>query len=514
VKVRRALLSVWDKAGLAAFARALDALGVELISTGGTAAALEAEGLRVTPVSALTGFPELLGGRVKTLHPAIAAAVLARPGDEEELAAYGVAPIDLVVVTLYPFARVAQEREAAGERPPFADLVEWIDIGGVTLLRAAAKNWARVGVVSRPDQYEAVAAELRASGTLSPETRRRLAADAFALTAAYDAAIAVRAAGTEGPEAFPDPLVLTYRRAQELRYGENPHQRAALYLTDAPPPGQVLTARVLQGKALSYNNLVDLDAAWQAVREFAAPAAVVVKHATPCGAALGRDGPEAIRRALDADPVSAFGGIVAVNRPLDAPGVEAFGETFLEAVIAPEVTPDALARLAARRHLRVLDAGSSAPSAAPVALRWLPGGVLVQEADREGLPAETRVVTRRAPGEAEWADLRFAWLVCKHVRSNAIVLASGGQTVGIGAGQMSRVDSVRLAAWKAGERARGAVLASDAFFPFPDGVEVAATAGVTAVIQPGGSVRDREVIAAADAAGIAMVLTGVRHFRH
>jgi len=509
--VRRALISVWDKNGLVPFAAALRDVGVELISTAGTARVLAEAGFPVTPVSDLTGYPELLGGRVKTLHPAVAAAILAGDGaHQEELARHGIRPIDLVVVNLYPFASAAAH---AGED----EIIELIDIGGVTLLRAAAKNWQRVGVVCEPAQYPAVQEELERSGVLALETRRRLAARAFAHTAAYDATIAGRLGGDED---FPGTLVLAYQRREVLRYGENPHQRAALYV-QAPASGEVTGADLLQGKALSYNNLVDLDAAWSAVREFAGPAAVMVKHATPCGAALGTSSAEAVARAIAADGVSAFGGILALNRSLDADGVAAIGTLFLEAVIAPAVTVEARALLAARRSLRVLEAGSAATPADrtpahglfPV-VRSLPGGLLLQDPDWRGEPAATTVVTRRAPTDAEWRDLRFAWLICKHVRSNAIVLAAGEQTVGIGGGQTSRVDSVRIAVAKAGGRARGSVLASDAFFPFPDGVEVAAAAGVTAVIQPGGSVRDADVIAAADRAGMAMVTTGERHFRH
>lgn len=507
---RRALLSVSDKSGLVPFAAALAEMGFELIATEGTARALEETHLPVTRVSALTGYPELLGGRVKTLHPAIAAAILAGgPEHLSELAGHGIRPIDLVVVTLYPF----EEAAARGER--LEDLVEWIDIGGVTLLRAAAKNWRRVGAVCDPAQYAPVQQELAHGGFLSEQTRRELAARAFARVAAYDAAIAARLAGEE---AFPDPLVLVYRRRALLRYGENPHQRAALYTVPATPPGEVAGAELLQGKPLSYNNLADLDAAWAAVQELAPPAAVVVKHATPCGAALGATTAEAVRRAVAADATSAFGGILAVNAPVDPEVVDALGSLFLEALIAPQVTDGARHRLAGRRNLRVLQTpvGTLPPAASPAArvVRSLPGALLVQDADAAGLPREERVVTRRTPTPQELADLRFAWLVCKHVRSNAIVLAAGGQTVGVGGGQTSRVDSVRLAVLRAGARARGSVLASDGFFPFADGVKEAAVAGVTAVIQPGGSVRDREVVAAADAHGLAMVFTGERHFRH
>ncbi len=508
--MRRALISVSDKAGLVPFATTLAEIGCELISTAGTARALTEAALPVTPVSALTGYPELLDGRVKTLHPAIAAAILADgPRHTEELARHGIRPIDLVVVNLYPFEAAAAERERA------EDLTEWIDIGGVALLRAAAKNWQRVGVICEPAQYAPVQEELRRTGHLSLETRRRLAARAFARTAAYDAAIAARLA--EGQE-FPESLVLVYHRRSLLRYGENAHQRAAVYATPEVLPGEVTGAELLQGKPLSYNNLVDLEAAWSAVREFDRPAAVMIKHATPCGAALGSTAAEAVQGAIAADATSAFGGVLAVNGPFDADAAAALGTLFLEALIAPEIRPEALGVLAGRKNLRVLAAqanGSAIPTVQSArVLRSLPGGLLVQDADALGAPREAAVVTRRAPTRAEWRDLHFAWLVCKHVRSNAIVLAVEEQTVGVGGGQTSRVDSVRMAVTKAGSRARGSVLASDGFFPFPDGIEEAAAAGVTAVVQPGGSVRDSDVIAAADAAGLTMVFTGERHFRH
>src|SRR3990172_1451846 len=447
--MRRALLSVSDKTDLVPFAATLAEFGFELISTAGTARTLTEPALPVPPISALTGYPELLDGRVKTLHPAIAAAILADgPRHAEELAHHGIRPIDL-------------------------------------------------GVVCEPAQYGLVQEELRRTGQLSPETRRRLAARAFARTAAYDAAIAARLA--DGDD-FPDPLVVVYHRRFLLRYGENPHQRAALYTTPELLPGEVTGAELLQGKALSYNNLLDLEAAWAAVREFDRPAAVLIKHATPCGAALGSTTAAAVQRAFDADAAAALGTL------------------FLEGLFAPEVTPEALAMLARRKNLRVLEAkanGSLVPALQSARmLRSLRGGVLVQDADALGAPREGEVVSRRAPAPEEWRDLHFAWLICKHVRSNAIVLAAGEQTVGVGGGQRSRVDSVRMAVAKAGSRARGSVLASDGFFPFPDGIEEAAAAGVTAVIQPVGSVRDPEVIAAADAAGVTVVFTGERHFRH
>jgi phosphoribosylaminoimidazolecarboxamide formyltransferase/IMP cyclohydrolase len=518
-KIRRALISVSDKTGIAAFAASLAARGIALVSTGGSAEALTAAGLAVTEVAAVTGMPEFLDGRVKTLHPAIHGGLLARRDRVEHLAALrerGIEPIDLLVCNLYPFAATVA---TGAER---AACIENIDVGGVALIRAAAKNYDAVTVVADPVDYGRVVAEIKAGdGAIGKGLRRALAGKAYALTAAYDAAIADWLAG----DALPETFVVAGRLEQRLRYGENPHQAAAFYRTGEPRPG-VASARQLQGKELSYNNYADADAAFELVAEFAQPAVAIVKHANPCGVALGSTLREAWDKALACDPVSAFGGIVAVNRPLDMTTAEAIGRLLIEVVITPDVLPEAAARLASRAGLRLLVTGAMPdPSAAGVAFRSVAGGVLVQERDRAAVDADRlRVVTRRAPSEAESADLLFADQVAKHVKSNAIVFARSGATVGIGAGQMSRVDSVRIAAAKAAEigRAAGssasptqdAVVASDAFFPFADGLEAAIAAGATAVIQPGGSVRDPEVIAAADAAGVAMVFSGTRRFRH
>lgn len=502
---RYALLSVTDRTGLAAFARGLVALGWRLLATRGTAQALAAEGIPVTLLEEWTGLPEILGGRVKTLHPAVHAGLLARPTAEDmaELAARGWKPIDLVAVNLYAF------EEAVARGVSLEEAVEAIDVGGVALLRAAAKNFARVIVCSHPEDYPPVLEALRERGEVPFEMRRRLAAQAFRRAALYDVAIARFLAGAEEAEGLPETLLLLARRSLVLRYGENPHQSGAFY----HDPWRELPFETLQGKALSYNNLLDLEAAWRAVQDLPAPAAVIVKHNNPCGAAVGETLAEAFRRALAADPESAYGGIVAFNQEVDAATAEALQGLFVEVIAAPDYRPEALARLAPKKACRVIRMRRD--PTAPWEIRSALGGFLVQTPDRRSEdPGAWQVVTRRAPDPWEWADLQFAWRVVRHVRSNAIVLARSGQTVGIGAGQMSRVDAVRIAVGKAGERARGAVMASDAFFPFPDGVEVAAAAGVTAVIQPGGSLRDPVVIEAADRHGLAMVFTGTRHFRH
>ncbi len=520
--IRRALISVSDKSGIVEFARALAARYVTIISTGGSAQTLAAGGVPVTEVTEVTGVEEFLDGRVKTLHPAIHGGLLARRDRPDHLAALAerrIAPIDLLVCNLYPFA----ETVASGGSPE--DCVENIDIGGVALIRAAAKNHDAVAVVTDPADYERVLAELAAGGgVVGLETRRELARKAFALTAAYDAAIAEWMCRDE-PTSFPETFVLTGQLADRLRYGENPHQSAAFYRTRESRPG-VATARQLQGKELSYNNYGDADAAFELVAEFGSPAVAIIKHANPCGAAIGGTLHEAWDKALACDPVSAFGGIVALNRCLDGPTAEAIAGLLIEVVIVPEANEAARAVLARRTALRLLLTGEMPdPGAAGRSFRMVAGGVLVQESDRVSVGRdELRTVTRRAPNETEIADLLFADIVAKHVKSNAIVFVRGGATVGIGAGQMSRVDSVGIAAAKAAEAGKsarlaqsptvGSVLASDAFFPFADGLEAAIEAGVTAVIQPGGSVRDKEVIAAADAAGIAMVFTGLRHFRH
>jgi phosphoribosylaminoimidazolecarboxamide formyltransferase/IMP cyclohydrolase len=519
--IRRALISVSDKTGLVPLGQALAAAGVHLLSTGGSARALRDAGIPVTEVSDHTGFPEILDGRVKTLVPAIHGGILGRrdtPEHVSQMAQHGIAPIDLVVVNLYPFAETVASGASA------EDCIENIDIGGPALIRAAAKNHDFVAVLTEPAQYAALLDDLGAHGGASAALRRRLAAAAYAHTAAYDAAIAAWFTAREG-EAFPERLTLSGRLRQTLRYGENPHQRAAFYTGGVARPG-IATARQVQGKELSFNNLNDTDAAFECVAEFDAPAIVIVKHANPCGVATGGSLPEAWDLALRCDPVSAFGGIVAMNRTLDEATASRIAVLFTEVIVAPDATQAARAILARRKNLRLLlTGGLPDPAEGGLSIRSVAGGFLAQSRDDGRIGAgDLRVVTRRAPTEAELADLRFAFRVCKHVKSNAIVYAKAGATVGIGAGQMSRVDSARIAAWKAEEAARaaglgapltaGSVVASDAFFPFADGLEAAIAAGATAVIQPGGSIRDEEVIAAADRAGVAMVLTGMRHFRH
>jgi phosphoribosylaminoimidazolecarboxamide formyltransferase/IMP cyclohydrolase len=512
--VRRAIISVWDKVGLDALAAGLIGMGVEIVATGGTAEALQRAGVSVVTVESITGYPAILDGRVKTLHPAIFAAILSRDdaAHRAQLDEMGISPVDLVVVNLYPFETRALDA-------PIAEAVELIDVGGISLIRAAAKNWERVAVVCDPSQYDAVVTELQHEGSLSGETRRRLAAEAFARTAAYDASIATYF-NRQMHVQFPDLLTMAYRKVQQTRYGENPHQAAAFYRISTQRGG-LPAARQLQGKELSFNNLVDLEAAWALVSEFAQPAAAILKHATPCGAAVAATIADAYVAARACDPVSAFGGIAAFNRDVDEPSARAVAGLFTEAVIAPSFSDTALAVFAKRPNLRVLEcARASEDSAAghllpPLELRSVTGGLLVQEHDTVDLDeTHLQVVTPRAPTPEEMADLRFAWRVCKWVKSNAIVLAHGEATVGIGSGQPNRVGAVEIAVKAAGDRARGTVLASDAFFPFRDGVDAAARAGVTAIIQPGGSVRDEEVIAAATERGMAMVLTGVRHFRH
>jgi phosphoribosylaminoimidazolecarboxamide formyltransferase/IMP cyclohydrolase len=519
-KIRRALLSVSDKTGLVELARALAAAGVELVSTGGTAAALQAAGLAVTEVAALTGFPEMLDGRVKTLHPKVHGGLLAVRGNPEHEAAvarHGIALIDLLVVTLYPF----EETVATGAA--FAACVENIDIGGPALIRAAAKNHDAVTVVVDPADYDRLVAEMRAhEGATSARFRRELAQKAYARTAAYDAAISNWlgvAIAKEGGEAFPRTLTNQLTKALPLRYGENPHQRAAFYVERRPPAGSVAMARQLQGKELSYNNIADTDAALECVKELGeAPACVIVKHANPCGAASAETLLTAYDRAYRTDPESAFGGIIACNRELDRETAAAIVERqFVEVIIAPSVAAGAEEVVAQKKNVRLLVSGAWPEAPAP-RQDWkkVAGGLLVQDADL-ALYDGLKVVTRRAPSDREMQDLLFAWSIAKFVKSNAIVYARERATLGVGAGQMSRVNSARIAAIKAeqaGLRLEGSVVASDAFFPFADGLLAAAEAGCTALIQPGGSLRDAEVIAAADAKGLAMVFTGMRHFRH
>jgi phosphoribosylaminoimidazolecarboxamide formyltransferase/IMP cyclohydrolase len=507
----RALISVSDKAGLHPFARGLAELGWELVASGGTADALTAAGIPVKRIEDLGGIPAILGGRVKTLQPQIHAAILARPDrpeDRDDLRSLGVEPFGLVCANLYPFR----------QRPG----IETIDIGGVALLRAAAKNHEHVVVVTSPGDYDGVLADLRAGG-VGIARRRALALSAFRHTATYDATIAAWLAGgapladtsAEAPD-FPAELPLGFVRATGLRYGENPHQRAALYRDALPGGPSLLDAKQLQGKELSYNNLMDADAAWDLVWRFSRPAAVAIKHAGPCGVALGDDAAQAFARAREADPISIFGGIVAWNRALDATTVSLLGDLFLEVLIAPEVTPEAAAALKAKRNLRVLVCPAPGPDRSlDYRLRRVSGGVLVQDEDRlTADPERWPAVTRRRPTAAQLQDLAFAWEVVRAVPSNAIVLVKQGQTVGIGGGQPNRIDPARSALQRAGERASGAVLASDGFFPFPDVAEAAVRAGVVAIAQPGGSLRDRDSIEVCDAAGVAMVLTGTRHFRH
>ncbi|WP_288051265.1 bifunctional phosphoribosylaminoimidazolecarboxamide formyltransferase/IMP cyclohydrolase [Acidiphilium sp.] len=509
VNIRRALISVSDKAGLVELGRALAAAGVEILSTGGSARALREAGIAVVEVADYTGVPEMLDGRVKTLVPKIHGGLLGRRDLPEHLAQmqrHDIPPIDLLAVNLYPF------EETVAKGSDFETCVENIDIGGPALIRAAAKNHDSVAVLTSPAQYDDLIAALAAGGT-TLEQRRRLAAAAYARTAAYDAAISAWFAQQTG-EMFPAHLALAGARQQMLRYGENPHQSAAFYRTGNRPG--VATARQLQGKELSYNNINDTDAAFECVAEFDRPAVVIVKHANPCGVALGADLAEAWDRALDCDPVSAFGGIIAVNRPLHVAAAEKMASIFSEVIIAPDAAPDAVELLARKKNLRLLLTGGLPDPAEPgLAWRSVAGGFLAQTRDAGRIGRDDlKVVTQRAPTNAEFADLLFAFRVAKHVKSNAIIYAKAGATTGIGAGQMSRVDSSRIAAQKGGEKIPGSVVASDAFFPFADGLVAAIEAGATAVIQPGGSIRDNEVIEAADAAGIAMVFTGMRHFRH
>ncbi|MBI4508773.1 MAG: bifunctional phosphoribosylaminoimidazolecarboxamide formyltransferase/IMP cyclohydrolase [Deltaproteobacteria bacterium] len=522
-KIRRAIVSVSDKRGLVPLVQALVKLGVEILSTGGTAWTLSEAGFATTSIATYTGAPEILDGRVKTLHPRIHGGLLGRPipTHEAEMAQHGIQPIDLVVVNLYPFRETIARPGTTLE-----EAIENIDIGGPSMLRSAAKNYERVAVVVDPDDYTSFVAELEArGGEVSKETRFALACKAFTHTASYDKAIADYLSSTQdvSSEPFPEVLSPTWRRERLLRYGENPHQKAAFYVDDASRGGgrpSLGRANVLQGKELSYNNLLDLDAALECVLEFERPAAVIVKHTNPCGVAEDAGSiSTAYRRARDADPVSAFGGIVAVNRPVDAELARDLSETFLECVVAPSFEQEAVEVLSKKKNLRLVSVGSmsdrSIPKKASIALRTVSGGVLVQERDLELVAAaKARVVTRRAPSADELAGLDFAWRVAKHVKSNAIVFARPGQVVAVGAGQMSRVDSVKIATQKAQVPTAGSVVASDAFFPFRDGVEVLAQAGATAIIQPGGSVRDDEVIAAADEFGLAMLFTGMRHFRH
>jgi phosphoribosylaminoimidazolecarboxamide formyltransferase/IMP cyclohydrolase len=532
--IRRALLSVSDKTGLLDLARALAAFHVDLISTGGTRKALAEAGLSVRDIAEVTGFPEMLDGRVKTLHPRIHGGILAirdNPEHQQTLQAHEIQPIDLVVCNLYPFEATVARAGATHE-----EIVENIDIGGPSMVRSAAKNHHDVAIVTDPSQYAAILEEMKQNnGALTLATRERLAAAAFARTAAYDRAISdwfmasrgresADAGRSPGAEVFPAVLDLHLQRRQILRYGENPHQRAAFYADPNAPSASVARADVLHGKELSYNNLLDLDSALNLVREFADPAAVVIKHNNPCGAAVAGTLVEAFRKAYEGDPLSAFGGILAFNREVDETTAMQISEPnrFIECIIAPSYTDAAFQVLTTRpswkKNVRILRTGpldtprQDGPS---LDYRRVQGGLLVQDRDSGGDDfAQLKIVTKRTPTEEEIHNLRFAWLACKHVKSNAIVLGRGGMIVGVGAGQMSRVDSVHMAVRKAGERSKGSVLASDAFFPFRDNVDEAARAGITAIVQPGGSVRDADSIQACDEHGLAMVFTGIRHFRH
>lgn len=521
--VRRALLSVSDKTGIVALAEALSALNVALLSTGGTFKALQQAGLAVTEVSAHTGFPEIMDGRVKTLHPKIHGGLLGRRGtDDAVMAEHGIAPIDLLVLNLYPFEATVTKPDCTLE-----DAIENIDIGGPAMLRAAAKNWADVAVLTAPDQYASLVESLRSHGGLTRNQRFMLSVAAFNRVAQYDASISdylssltlnddATAVATRSD--YPAQLNLSFAKVQDLRYGENPHQTAAFYREPAPAPGTLATYRQHQGKALSYNNLADADTAWACVRQFDAPACVIVKHANPCGVARAESPLAAYEAAYQTDPTSAFGGIIAFNRPLDAAMAEAIvSRQFVEVILAPSISADALAITAAKANVRVLDIPDGEGDNR-FHLQRIGGGLLVQSVDNRivQLP-DLKVVSQRTPTEGELRDLLFCWRVAKFVKSNAIVYSRDERTIGVGAGQMSRVYSARIAGIKAADEkltVAGSVMASDAFFPFRDGIDAAAAAGITAVIQPGGSMRDSEVIAAADEAGMAMVFTGVRHFRH
>ncbi len=507
-RIQRVLISVTDKTGVVELARELAAMQIEIVSTGGTASLIRKSGIPVKDVSDLTGFPEMLDGRLKTLHPKVAGGILAmrsRPEHMSALAEHGIAPIDMVVVNLYRFEEVAARADAHLE-----ELIENIDIGGPTMIREAAKNYQDVAVVVSPADYTAVIEEMRSSGGgLSVETKWHLAKKAFRTTADYDAAISARLEREGSSDTLPLDLDIRAPRLMGLRYGENPHQSAALYGSRGRG---IAGAEQLHGKELSYNNLVDLDAAWQLACEFSEPAAAIIKHTNPCGCAEQASLAEAYRKAFECDPVSAYGGVIGLNRPMDEETAREIAKTFIEAIAAPGYSAEALAILTAKKNLRLLRV---APGGDSLVVKSISGGFLVQTADDARLDrASATVKTRRAPTELEWRSLEFGWKVAKHVKSNAIVYARAGQAVGVGAGQMSRVDSVKIGAMKAVLPLAATVVASDAYFPFPDGVEEAAKNGATAVIQPGGSIRDEEVIAAADRLGLAMVFTGVRHFRH
>lgn len=510
----RALISVSDKTGIVALAQELSDLGVEIISTGGTAALLQKEGVAVRSVSEVTGFPEILGGRVKTLHPVVHGGILAvrsEPEHMRQLVEHGIIPVDLVIVNLYPFKQTISRPGVS-----LAEAIENIDIGGPTMIRSAAKNFASVAVVVNPERYGEISEALKKDGRIPDDLRFGLAVEAFQHTAAYDAVIS-RYLWDRKPERenFPRTLTLTYDKVQDLHYGENPHQRAAFYREPFPPAACIAGVEQLHGREMSFNNVNDTNAALELVKEFTGPAAVAVKHTNPCGVGTGDTIAAAYRSAYEADPVSIFGGIIALNRPVDGETAAEIAKIFVEVVIAPGFLPEALDILTKKKNLRLLQTGEMTGTRTPDDIKRVSGGILLQDADTADLePAALKTVTERAPTAAEMADLLFAWKVVKNTKSNAIVLAREGRTVGVGAGQMNRVGAAKIAAEQAGDKAKGAVLASDAFFPFPDTVEEAAKAGVTAIIQPGGSVKDQDSIAAANAHGIAMVFTGIRHFKH
>ncbi|MCR4443419.1 MAG: bifunctional phosphoribosylaminoimidazolecarboxamide formyltransferase/IMP cyclohydrolase [Peptococcaceae bacterium] len=507
-----ALISVSDKRGLADFAKGLKSLGYAIVSTGGTARAIQEEGIEVTPVSEITGFPEILDGRVKTLHPGIHAGILAKqePDHFAQLEKLGIKPFDLVAVNLYPFRETVARPGVTLE-----EALENIDIGGPSMVRAAAKNYERVAVVVNPDRYPEILAQLREKGEIDRETRLRLAVEAFTHTAEYDMAISAYLSRVSKPNEFPDTWFVAGHKKQELRYGENPHQKAAFYIKTNRSSGTLAGAQQLQGKELSYNNLVDLEAAWAVVREFEKPAATIIKHTNPCGTALGFDILEAYIRAFSADSISAFGGIIGLNREMDERTALEVSKTFMEAIIAPSFSKGALKVMAEKPNVRLLAMGEEKKQEKEYWIEPVSGGFLVQEWDEALLRKEDmQVVSQRKPDEAMLDELLFAWKVVKHVKSNAIVITKDKQTIGVGAGQMNRVGAARIALEQADSRARGAVLASDAFFPFSDTVELAARQGIKAVIQPGGSIRDEDTIKKADEYGLVMVFTGIRHFKH
>lgn len=510
--MKRAIISVSDKTGIVDFAKELVGLGWEIVSTGGTAKVLQEAGVKVTGISQVTNFPEILEGRVKTLHPNVHGGILAKntPEHMQVLEKQGIIPIDLVVVNLYPFQKTIQK-----EGVTLAEAIENIDIGGPTMVRAAAKNFERVAVVVNPQRYKEIIYELKEKQVIELETRKKLALEAFKHTAQYDTAISSYLENIVEQKSFPREFIISGQKLQDLRYGENPHQKAAFYAFPGNIRGTVASAKQLQGKDLSYNNIVDIEAAWSVVREFKnTPAVCIIKHTNPCGTALGKTLEEAYQRAFEADPVSAFGGIIGLNQEVDSKTAKKIVETFMEAVVAPEFSNKALEILSSKKNLRVLEIGYSKPGK-DFWIEKISGGFLVQDQDNVQLTIDQlQFVTEKKPNEAELEELLFAWKVVKHVKSNAIVVSRDRQTVGVGAGQMNRVGAAKIAFEQAGEKCVGAVLASDAFFPFRDTIDAAAKAGIKAIIQPGGSIRDEESIKACNEYGISMIFTGIRHFKH